>query len=459
MATRPPPLIRLAALVLVAATGCASTPEPPAAVVSPTGVTFEPGIPPAQTRFSQVAVVYISQGYPERALEQALQGIESNPYNPIHFFLAGLAHTRLGDFVAADSMFRRAQAIYPAYELQIEPERERAWAETFNAGLERHMNGDLEGTLELWRRAIQIYDLRPEAHRNLGTLLAELGEYEEAIGVFRAGIAGLERQPISRVLSPEEESAREAGLASMTENLIELLLLTERYDEAEEMLLERIRLQPDNVEHRTRLATALSGQGRNEEAAGIYASILESRALGPSDLFKVGVSLFRLQDYARASEAFRQLTEKQPESRDAWFNYANSLFASGDWERLRSAAARLVELDPLSENAALIAARAQLEAGDHQAALRSMERIDASPIHLADLRLRPSAAETRVEGQVVGNAAEPGDRIRLHFTFYDDDGPIGMETVVVEAPAPGEVRKFEVVFRDRASAYRYQVLP
>ncbi|HWV56824.1 MAG TPA: tetratricopeptide repeat protein [Longimicrobiales bacterium] len=449
----------LAVATLIAA-ACATTPAPPPGPpVSPTGVVFEPGVPPGQTRFSQVAVVYISQGYNDRALDQALQGIASNPHNPIHFYLAGLAYTRLRQYAAADSMFDRAEEIYPAYALEIEPERERAWAVAFNEGLEAHVAGNVEATIEAWRRATQIYDMRPEAHRNLGTLLAEVGEYDEAIRVFRAGLAGLERAPVSRLLSPEEESTREQARVTMSESVTDLLLLAERYAEAEPLLRSRIERDPENVELRTQLASALTGQGRHDEAVAIYGELLAEESLDSSDLFKVGVALFRIRDYDRASQAFRRLTELEPASRDAWFNYANSLFASQNWETLLPAANRLVELDPLSENALLIAARAHLESGDQQGALRLLEAADSKPVHLADLQFRPSPIETRVDGRIVGNAAAEGDTIRLLFTFLNEGEVVGTQEITLQAPRTDASSPIEVVFPNRASAYRYEVLP
>jgi hypothetical protein len=98
--------------------------------VSPTGFVYELGTPPSETRFSQTATLLLRlPASTQRGLEQALAGIASDSTNPIHFFLAGAAYARLGQYFEADRMFSVAQRIYPAYELQIEPEREAAWAD------------------------------------------------------------------------------------------------------------------------------------------------------------------------------------------------------------------------------------------------------------------------------------------------------------------------------------------
>lgn len=446
-------------ILLAVGTGCVTARKPLEPVVSPTGIVYPLLEPPRDTRFSQVARTYMNQGRYDRVVEHAREGIAADPENAMHYFMAGVAYTHLGDYEEADRMFIEAKRLYPPYEIEIEIERERSWADAFNKGLEAYAAGRLEETVEQWRKATFIYDLRPEAHRNLATLLAEMGQYDDAIEVFRQAIATVDRRPVTRVLSDEEIRAREQSARQMRDNLVELLLLVNRYAEAETLLREILAEDSSQIDVKTQLATALSGQGRDREAAEIYIGLLDETDLTAAHLFKIGVSLFRTGDFTEASEAFRKLTELQPDSRDAWFNYTNSLFAAEDWPALARAADRLVSLDPLSETAALIAARAHLEAGDEQTALQYMERIDAAPVHIATIQLRPSAAETRVQGRVVGNGAEEGNPVRLMFTFYEDSRRVGSETVTITAPAPGETAPFEVTFPNRASAYRYEVLP
>ena len=438
------------------ATGVRGPPEP---LVSSTGIVYEVGPAPVDTRFSQTAALYLSQERTSRALELAKEGVASDPGNPIHYFLAGQAHTRLGEYEEADEMFAEAQRIYPAYELDVEPEREAAWAEVFNAGGEAYAGGDLERTIEAWGQAVVIYDLRPEAHRNLASLLTQEGRYEEAILAYQGGLAGLEKLPATRVLEAEELERREEQKIGMEESLAPLLLITERFAEAELLLRRQLERDPADTRVQGDLATALMSQGRAEEAAAIYAALLSKAELEASELFNLGIALFRSSDFTAAGEAFERLTRLQPLSRDAWFNYANSLFAAAEWESLARVGDRLIELDPLGENAGLITARAHLESGDREAALRTLERTESALVYLEGLLMRPSDAETSVQGRVIGNVAEAGTPVRLRFTFYGDDGELGAEAVTVSAPPSKESATFEVSFGSRATAYRYELVP
>ena len=451
--------VAVAGVLAVAFAACGGRRAPPGPVVSPTGIVYEPGTPPSETRRSQTASLYLRQDRVDRALELALEGVAQFPDNPIHYYLAGVAHARLAQYAPADSMFDVAQRIYPAYELDIEPEREAAWGQAFNDGLEAYAEGDIDETIRVWSGATRIYDLRPEAHRNLASLLATESRFEESIAVYRAALDGLDKRPATRLLSPEDLSAREESRGEIEHNLSELFLATGRFAEAEPLLRHRLDEDPQDVEVRAQLAAALSEMGRDAEARELYASLLSEENLELTQIFSLGIGLFRSGQYAEAAEAFQRVTELQPESRDGWFNYANSLFAAEAWEGLAEAGARLVQLDPLGENARLMTARARLELGDREGAVAYVDEVDRSPVFVEGLQMQRSGTSVTVFGQVIGNAAEAGSRVALRFSFFGEGGvPVGTKTVEIVAPAEGETASLEVAFSQAASAYRYELI-
>ena len=427
-------------------------------MISPTGIVYEIGTRPVTTRFSQTATLYLSRGLDGEALELANLGMIEEPGNPIHYLLAGMAHVRRQDYNQADAMFTVAQRIYPAYELDIEAERESSWIDLFNVGIAAYGDGDVEGTIEAWELAGMMWDLRPDASLNLATLFNGEGRWNDAIEAYRRVVTGLERGPVTRVLSQEELQGRHELRISSEESLTQLLMFTDRFAEAEPLLRRRLEADPTSVQARGDLAAALHGLGRDTEAAGIYAGLLSETGLEARDLFNVGIALYRTSDFTAAAEAFERLTEIQPDSRDAWFNYANALFAAESWESLAAAGNRLTEVDPLGENSGLIAARAHLEIGDEQSAAEGLNRTESAPIHVEGLQLRPSETETSLQGRVVGNTAEPGTSVRLEFTFYDADGVLGTESLMVSAPPAGVRSRFEISFPGQATAYRYELV-
>ena len=452
------PALRLLAAVLIIG-GCASAPEPIGPVTSPTGILYELGTPPTATQFSQPGALYLTQRRFVRSLELANLGIEAEPGNPIHYMIAGLAHMRLEEYSQANAMFNEAQRIYPAYELEIEPEREAAWIELFNAGIAAYADEDVDRTIEAWEMAGVMWDLRPDASLNLATLFNGEGRWDDAIEAYQRAIAGLGREPVTRRLAEEERQERENLRVRSEQSLAQLFLFAERFAEAEPLLRRHVEAEPTNIQVRGDLAAALHGLGKNTEASAIYLGLLSETGLGARELFNLGVALYRASDFIAAAEAFERLTQLQPDSRDAWFNYANALFAGESWESLATVGDRLAELDPLGEDSGLIAARAHLELGDEQSAAQGLDRTESAPVHLEGLQFRSSETETSLQGSVVGNAAESGSEVRLRFTFYSTDGIVTTEPLTVSAPPPEVSEQFEVSFMGRATAYRYELVP
>jgi tetratricopeptide (TPR) repeat protein len=426
-------------------------------VTGPTGFLYPLGTPPYETRFSQTATLFFREQNFDRALELALEGIAADPGNPTHYLLAGMSYLSLDDFRNSHEMFVEAQRIYPAYELDIEPQREAAWGEAFNAGLAAYAEGDIDATIDHWNEAIVMYDLRPEAHRNLAGLLATEGRYAEGIDVYQRALAGLTKRPATRAFTEADQRQHEQWRVELEDQLATLLILTDRYAEAEPLLRGRLDREPESVQVRSDLAGALYELGRGSEARAIYSALLSEGGLAATELFNLGVGLFRVEDFEGAEQAFRGLTEVQPQSRDAWFNRANVLFAMEDWTGLVEAGERLLELDPLGENALLIAARAHLESGDRESAVATLQRTETAPVLLGGLRIRRAGAGTNVEGTVTGNVAEAGSPVDLLFTFFGDgDVSVGTTLITLEAPPEGERETFVVTFAGRALSYRYQ---
>ncbi|MEX0912776.1 MAG: tetratricopeptide repeat protein [Gemmatimonadota bacterium] len=427
-------------------------------MTSPTGKEYPPGIEPSQTEYTAQATLALAQGEFEQALEAAREGIAADSTNAEHFYLAGEAAAGLSDYELADSVWAEAERLYPAYELDIEPAREGAWAEAFNAGVEAYNAGDMAAAAEAWRSADMIYGYRPEAAQNLGVLLTQQGDYEEAVEVYRAGLNALNSLPSARVLEEVELEERDQARAEMEGSLAELLLFTEQFAEAEALFRQQLEANPDDIDLQANLANALSRQGREAEAAEIYTSLLETPGMPPSQLTNIGISLFQAGQHVRAADAFGQVVEVQPRNRDAWFNRANALYAAEEWGALTEIGDEIVAADPLNETVALILARAYRELEQNQDALTSLERLEALPVLIDELQLQPQSDRSVVLGTVIGNAASAGDSIRLEFTFYDDSGELGSETVTITAPAPEQTTEFEVVFPETAMAYSYDVL-
>jgi len=425
---------------------------------SPTGRVYEPGTRPTQTRFSQAATLGVAQADFEGAMASAREGIAADSTNPIHYFLAGEAAVGMGDFPLADSLWRVAERIYPAYELEVEPSREAAWANAFNSGVEAYNAGQTAEAIQAWTDADLIYRFRPEAAQNLAILLTQEGDYDEAIALYQRGIASVDLRPATRILEAEELAEREETRAFMEENLAQLLLYTDQFAEAETLLRRVVQAKPDDIAAQASLATALVRLNREAEATEIYTRLLSTPNLPTSELITIGVALFEAEDYERSASAFGRVTQAQPNHRDAWYNRANALFAGELWQQLVPVAEQLIVIDPLNANAALILANAYRELERNQDALGILERVEQLPVLIDALQLQPLAESTRITGSATGNAASAGTPVRLRFTFYGDSGTLGTQDLTITAPARDVQQQFTVEFGQQASAYKYEVL-
>jgi tetratricopeptide (TPR) repeat protein len=426
---------------------------------SAAGCTYAPGVAPARSEFTQTAILASAQGNYENALAQARLGIAADSTNPQHFFLAGEAAAGLGNYELADSMWNEAERLYPAYREDIEPAREVAWGQAFNEGVEAYNADNAAGAIEAWRNADMIYPYHPNAAQNLGIVLMNEQQVEEAIEAFRRGLAALELQPCTREFAAEEIAEREEARGFLQGSLAELLNYTEQYAEAEVLFRERLEVDPENVQLRASLAAAIAAQGREAEAAQIFADLLSAPGLDYTQLFQIGVSLYQADQFAQSAQAFERVTQMQPNSRDAWYNYANALYAAENWAGVPPVANRLLQVDPLNENGALILANAYRELGQNDQALATLQRVETLPVILEQLTISPTESSTTVRGRVKGYAAAAGSPVRLRFTFYSDTAELGNQTVTVNAPARDATAPFEVTFAQTSAAYKYEVLP
>jgi tetratricopeptide (TPR) repeat protein len=457
----------LGAALIVGA--CApATPVATGPVLSPTGEPYPPGIAPRDTRQSNAAQLFLAQAAAmtgeqaeqmyRRALDMALEGMQTDTTNAVYYFIAAQAHAGLGDYEAADRLFRRAEEIYPAYELEIDPAREQAWAMAFNRGIEAYQAGDLATAERAWLQANQIYDRRPEAFLNLAIVRTQGENYDGAAEAYRGALDAIERRP-ARALTEEEVQERAETRAVVLENYSQLLVFRERFAEAERLYREILERTPGDVAAQSMLAMVLARQDRQDEARQIYDRLLAAPDLQPGDLFSVGVGLFNAQDYARAAEAFRRVTDLQPHNRDAWYNYLNALYAQEAHADLIPVGQRVLEIDPLNVNVYRIMAQAYRQTRQSPRALDMLERAEALPVYVTDIQFRPGEQRTVLRGMIEGKQAAAGSPVQLEFTFFGPEGAIGTRTVTVNAPAAGATANFEVVHDGApATGYRYRLV-
>lgn len=424
----------------------------------PAGAT---GIRPRETEVTRRAQVLLLQNQYQQALDAARGAVTTDSTNARLYVIIGDAQAGLNNFTAADSAFDRAVALYPTYESEVLPRREQAWGAAFNEGVTAYNANNIDGAIQAWERANQVFTLRPEAYQNLAALYTQRGDYDRAITAYQGGIAALRAPAGGRTFTAEETTARAETLAEMEQNLGEILLFTERFADAERLYRQRLTTDSTNFTLQTQLAQAIARQaGREAEAQQIYNRLLATPNLTVENYHDIGVALFLAKDYPRAIEALGRVAAARQFSRDAVFNHANALYAASQWQPLLAPAERLVQLDPLHQDSYYILARAQREARQNTQALATLQRAENLPIHLTGLELSPGNGRVTVRGTVNGNVAPAGSPVNIRFTFFDANGQqLGTQTATVNAPAKDATAALSVVFETTATVagYSYQL--
>ncbi len=194
-----------------------------------------------------------------------------------------------------------------------------------------------------------------------------------------------------------------------------------------------------------------------DTSASEMASRAETRQNALSGLLSVGARQFQAEQFGPAIEVFQYLTSVDPNSRDAWYNYALALYKQERWADLAPVAQRVVQIDPLNENARIIlfnAYKGQAEAAAQNTAaqrdlqnqaLRTLEEVEALPVQVDEIRFEsPEGGQPVLTARVTGNRANAGQQVTLTFTFYGPGGQVGTQTTTVAAPAKGQTTNLQV---------------
>jgi len=384
------------------------------------------------------------------ALELIYDGIANDDDNPEAYLHLGMVQTGLANYLAADSAFDHAEALYPDYadeEFGTSAYRFRAWLEAYNAATARMDVQDPEGAVELFNLANVVFDRRPEAYLNVGAQTAGLGDLDASIEAWRSAIAVIE--------SPDADAGDEETRAQWDtdfwvmahNNLGRVLQMAERPGEAVtvyETLLERF---PDDAETRSSLAVVLAASGQAENALVIFDEILGGEDGTPLDYFNAGVSLYSADQLDQAAIGFEKAIQRAPMYKDALQNMAQTLNILENYEAQTPYSERLIELDPHNEYGYQIHIRALVQVGRQADAVAALNILRELPFVTDNLQLQPMSSGPSITGVAINKTLPPGTSVTLRFTFYDNDGnPLGTEDTEITLSDPEVAHQFQVSF-------------
>jgi tetratricopeptide (TPR) repeat protein len=188
---------------------------------------------------------------------------------------------------------------------------------TAYSNLSKHLDslGRHEEALKLARRALLLGPHEPNVHNNLGVFLFEQGmregfqpaQLEEAISHLRDTLR----------LDPDRVEARK--------NLASALVRTNRPDEAIEQLNAVLRTSPNHAEAHFDLANLLAGRDDLPQAARHYAEAVCIAPQYADAWHNLGAALLKMGDVDRAIPCFQETLRLKPDSAEARANLAHAL--------------------------------------------------------------------------------------------------------------------------------------
>jgi Tfp pilus assembly protein PilF len=237
---------------------------------------------------------------------------------------------------------------------------------------------------EVWRAPLGFYTAMvadaprsARSHRELGTVLADAGRFEEARRAFARSLA----------IKPED--------AATLYNLGNALSREGRLDAAVETYERAVAITPSFVEALENLGNVESMRGDQQAALVAMRRALALTPRSPILQMNIANTLFRAGAVAEARTAYEQALALAPGSPEILTNYGSFLYAQGDLAAAVRAFERIAPPAPARALVALVASyRAQGRAAEARAAQASAERLypqDAGVRQLAEAVRRDAA--------------------------------------------------------------------
>jgi len=243
--------------------------------------------------------------------------------------------------------YRDLNALYTA-TLKKNP---GCWMAHYNLGIVLGEQGETDQAIDHYRQAIILRSDYAEAHYNLGRLLVEQGRLDEAIDHYEKAVE----------INPADPEAQN--------NLGVTLFGIGRVDDAIAHYRKALEIQPNYVEASCNLANALIAKGDFDGAIAGYSACLSVIPNQPEAQYNLASAFLRKGRIDEAIVHYQKALQLRPQSADAHANLGSALLEKG---RVREAMAEYTKALQISpENVAALSNLAWLLATSADAYLRN----------------------------------------------------------------------------------------
>ena len=183
------------------------------------------------------------------------------------------------------------------------------WMAHYNLGIVLRDQGETEQAIAHYRQAIALRPNYSEAHYNLGRALAEKGEVDDAIAHYERALA----------INP--------GDAEAHNNLGATLFLTGRVDAAIAQYQKALAIRSDYSEASCNLANVLLSKGDIDGAIAGYLACVAASPNQAEAQYNLASALLRKGRTDEAIDHYRKTLELRPENADAHTNLGSAFLA------------------------------------------------------------------------------------------------------------------------------------
>jgi protein O-mannosyl-transferase len=305
--------------------------------------------------------------------------------------LGALTWKQCGMYKDAETLWRTTYRLNPD-----------SWMAHDYLGLQYLRQGQLDGAIVQFKKAVEIKPGFVDGLDNLGIALMQKGRVDEAITQFQnvlkikpgypdacnsLGIALLRKGRVDEAITSYEAALRtNPDFTDAHYNLGKALFDKGKMDEAIIQYQEALRIEPAYVGAHNNLGTALLQKGKLDEAILHFQKAVQINPEYAEAHVNLGIALLKKGNLQEATFHFQKTLEIKPDDADAYFNLGNILRQKGSLNEAIADFQKTLEINPNYEDAHVNLGNVLLQMG----------KVDEAIAHFQTaLRLKPDDAKAQ----------------------------------------------------------------